>query len=641
MSTAEEGDNSLNCVTTAARSAGLVGLLIALAGPSASAREVRLPLTIEPTVIREALLRSIFNDPEQRAVFWGQPGECSFFYLRDPKVEGDVGRLRVVARGEARLGTDLGATCLSPIAWGGSLEVFERPRVDGWQLRFEVVDSNLYNEQGEKTLLVGQLWDRIKESVQPRFSAVTIDLGGPFRDLKEFLSMIVAPSGAPEAARHAIDSLHPVSVDALPKGIVVVAAFEVGEAPGTPAPSPTEGPLTEAEIDAFTARANQWDAFLTFVIKSLGERTLSKPARQALLETLIDARYQIAEALAAPSRKEDPVRQLFLKSWDRLRPVAEDIARGLPGADAVAVVTFIAAGDALAALDQAGPAFGIEISADGLRRMARMIAPSATGDPLEYSADVDPALRRMLGFGPPPSDADANVPAPEPTSWWHAVPRLSFGTLLEVASAWAETPVDHSNDWKGWVVEEEQDIPAYLKRVEELLTARASTIAAREKLSQAGTELFDKLLLATAWQETCWRQFRVLKGTVTYMRSSHGSVGMLQVNERVWRGFYEVEKLRWKVAYNVEAGAEVLLHYLQAAEEERGEGATPASPEVTARMVYAAYNGGPGQMRRYIDPKRRGQALARVVDQLFGKKFAAIDGGVTAQVASCLGGGSA
>ena len=169
-------------------------------------------------------------------MFWGQPGECSFFYLQDPKVEGEVGRLRVVAHGEARLGTDLGATCLSPIAWGGSLELYERPRVDGWQLRFEVVDSNLYNEQGEKTLFVGQLWDRIKESIQPRFGAVTVDLGGPFRDLREFLSMIVAPPHA-EEARRAIDSLHPVSVNALPKGIVVEAAFEVAEAPGTPAPS--------------------------------------------------------------------------------------------------------------------------------------------------------------------------------------------------------------------------------------------------------------------------------------------------------------------------------------------------------------------------------------------------------------------
>jgi hypothetical protein len=639
LSGAEEDDTSVDCVTTAARPAGVIGLLITLAGSPASAREVRLPLTVEPTVIREALVRDLFNDPQGRAVFWGQPGECSFFYLQDPKVEGDVGRLRVVAHGEARLGTDLGATCLSPIAWGGLLELYERPRVDGWRLRFDVVDSNLYNEQGEKTLLVGTLWDRIKDSVQPRFSAVTIDLGGPFRDLREFLSTIVAPSNA-EEARRAIDSLHPVSVNATPKGIVIEAAFEIAEAPGTPAPSAPESPLSEAELDAFTARANQWDAFLTFVIKSLGSRTLSKPARQALLDTLIDARYQVAEALAAPSRNEDPVRRLFLKSWDRLRLVADDIARDLPGADAVAILTFLAAGDALATLDQVGPSFGIEVSADGLRRMARMVAPTATGDPLEYNPNVDPALRRMFGFGPPPSDTDTNVPTAAPTSWWNMVPRFSFWTLLAGESAWAETPVDRSSDWKGWLVDEEHEVTAYLKRVGELLNRSASTIAAREKLSRADAELFGKLLPATAWQETCWRQFRTRNGAVTYMRSARGSVGMLQVSERIWRGFYEVEKLRWKVVYNVEAGGELLLHYLQTADEELGTGAKTGPADVMARVVYAAYNGGPGQMRRYLDPKQRGQALTRVVDELFGKKFAAMDDGAEAQVASCLVGGS-
>jgi len=247
----------------------------------------------------------------------------------------------------------------------------------------------------------------------------------------------------------------------------------------------------------------------------------------------------------------------------------------------------------------------------------------------------------MFGFGPPPAGASTDVPAAEPTSWWNAVPWLSFWTFLDGENAWAENPVDHSSDWKGWLVGKDQEVTAYLKRVEELLTRSASTIAAREKLSRADAELFAKLLPATAWQESCWRQFRTLDGAVTYMRSSQGSVGMLQVNERIWRGFYEVEKLRWKVAYNVEAGGEVLLHYRQAADEELSEGGKQVPPDVTARAVYAAYNGGPGQMRRYLDPKRRGQALARVVDELFGKKFAAMDGGAEAQVASCLVGGPA
>ena len=46
-------------------------------------------------------------------------------------------------RQHLRLGTDLGFTCLSPLAWGGFIELFERPKIDGTKLRFEIVDSNL------------------------------------------------------------------------------------------------------------------------------------------------------------------------------------------------------------------------------------------------------------------------------------------------------------------------------------------------------------------------------------------------------------------------------------------------------------------------------------------------------------------
>jgi Transglycosylase SLT domain len=615
---------------TAIYLAGLVGLLFAA---SATAREVRLPLSVEPPLIREALMRELFHDARQRAVFWGEPGGCSFFYLEDPKVEGEVDRLRVTAHGEARLGTEIGNTCLSPIAWSGFLELFEQPRLDGWQLRFVVVDSNLYDEKHEKTLLGGQLWDRIKESVQPRFGAVTVDLGGPFRELRAFLPLVLGAAETNEA-RAALDSLHPVSARALPKGIVVEAAIELSEAPPAPTPAAPQPPLTDAEIEAFTARANQWDAFVTFVIKTLGAKTLSTSAHHALLETLLGARYEILAALSAPSRREDPVRGLFLKSWERLRPVADDISRGLPGAEAAQVLTFVAAGDALRALDQMGPTFGIEISADGLRRMARMIAPGAAEDPLQYEPAMDPALRLFLGFGEPIT-GEVPTPGPSPSSRWS--PRRWLGE----GDAWAAVLDDHSRNWKGWVAEQASDLSDYLKRVRRLLASVADAVIGREKPSAADADLFRRLLPATAWQESCWRQFRVESGVVTYLRSSRASVGMLQLNERVWRGFYEVEKLRWSVGYNAEAGSEVLLHYLGMVDDERPPGARPPTAVERARAAYAAYNGGPEQLRRYLDPKRRGRALTRVVDRLFGAKFDAAGEGMEARVAGCFGGGAA
>ncbi|MGH7897340.1 MAG: hypothetical protein ACREQQ_05260, partial [Candidatus Binatia bacterium] len=378
---------------------GLLASLLLSASPS-EAKEVRLPLSVEPPVIRDALVRQLFNGPRQRAVFWGEPGSCSFFYLEDPKVEGDVDRLRVVAHGEARLGTEFGEGCLSPVVWSGFLEVFERPRVEGWQLHFQVVDSNLYDERREKSSLAGALWDQIKESVQPSFDSVVVDLAPPFRELRDFLPTMASAEHA-EEVRRSLATLRLVSARALPRGIVVEAAFDVAEIPPDPVPSATEAPLSASELQAFVERANQYDAFVTFVVKTLGARTLSKPTREALLQTLIESRYEVVDALEETSPGHDPVRQLFVRSWDRLRPVAADVARELPGAEAAHVLTFVAAGDALAALDQAGPAFGIEVSADGLRRMARMIAPGSAADPLDYSTGVDASMRQTFGFGAP------------------------------------------------------------------------------------------------------------------------------------------------------------------------------------------------------------------------------------------------
>src|SRR5204863_5071303 len=124
-------------------------------------------------------------------------------------------------------------------------------------------------------------------------------------------------------------------------------------------------------------------------------------------------------------------------------------------------------------------------------------------------------------------------------------------------SAWAAAEVDHSRDWAGWVLDDEADATAYLKRIHDLLTRVASSFIAGEKLPPADAELFRKLVPATAWQESCWRQFHTVNDKVTYLRSSRGAVGMLQGNERAWRGFSESDKLRWKIGYIGPAASEI------------------------------------------------------------------------------------
>ena len=62
----------------------------------------------------------------------------------------------------------------------------------------------------------------------------------------------------------------------------------------------------------------QWDSFLTNVVKKLGAD--SQPAlRDQLGETFLDSRYQLVQLLRAGSA--DPVPQLFADAWNRLAPI--------------------------------------------------------------------------------------------------------------------------------------------------------------------------------------------------------------------------------------------------------------------------------------------------------------------------------
>ena len=108
----------------------------------------------------------------------------------------------------------------------------------------------------------------------------------------------------------------------------------------------------------------------------------------------------------------------------------------------------------------------------------------------------------------------------------------------------------------------------------------------------------------------------------------------MQINEHVWRGFYDVRGLRWDIRYNARAGTEILLHYLRdyAIGHEQ-----PGVPDFLARASYAVYNGGPGHVKRFLK-KDRSKTLQRI-DELFWEKFKAVTAGTQDGLTRCLVGG--
>ena len=159
-------------------------------------------------------------------------------------------------------------------------------------------------------------------------------------------------------------------------------------------------------------------------MKQIAARSQSDTVRETLLDLLIETRYDILMALSDPATQgPDPVRQMFVDVWSRLAPLLREVSHDLQGDLPLQYLTFIAAGDMLQILDRLGPVIGLEISADGLRRMARMLVPDDKADPLEYNLDVDPALRQLFGLEPP-----GPTKAPEPVdilSWFIKPARAS------------------------------------------------------------------------------------------------------------------------------------------------------------------------------------------------------------------------
>ena len=593
--------------------------LCLLALPAGAAtKEVEVPLQLDHAFVRKMLVEQVYTMTDTTVRVWDDGSGCNFMLLSNPRVSALDGRLRVISDGQARVGTSVGSKCLNVIDWTGTVEVFEQPELDAKApiVRFRVVDSNLYGKDGKKSV-TGTFWDWVKKYVHPRLETVTIDLAQPLADLREFLPSVL-PDNA-EEARKLIDSIRLADAKVTPSGVRLDVRFDVdektlAEEPLAPEPEPT---LSPEEVTAWNAAWDQWDAFITFVAKQAAGDAL-EAQRQELFAVLIEARYDLLDALVPPHPgAPDPVRPLFIATWTRLAPVLRDVSLGMPGEGALRYLTFITAADALGAIDALGPSSGLDISADGLRRLARMIAPAAPGDPLTYDEAVDPVLRERFGFGPPP-------PPPEPN------PDVDLSWIWP-AAAWADDPAARLNHW----VPTRDDLDAYLPLVRDLLNQAADRTLDTKELKHDFHQVYRWLVLATAWKESCWRQFVRVNGRIKPMLSGAGAVGIMQVLPRVWRGFYEVGGLQQDIAYNARAGSEILVHYLRDYAVAKNEHTVTGNIDNLARSTYAMYNGGPGQVRRY---RTRGTKRSlRDIDEAFWDKFKKVKAGNELGVAECFG----
>jgi hypothetical protein len=211
----------------------------------------------------------------------------------------------------------------------------------------------------------------IKRFAEPKLGAVKIDLNESRGNIEQTLTHFLPKENAAEV-KNIIDSLKFSDVKAGDNSIGINLDFNAPAkmvAAKQPAPA-----FSEAEQKEWEAAWQQWDAFLSSAIKQASEDTQSQELRETLMEILMDSRAAFQAGLKDHDAEgADPVRVFFTDTWQRLAPVLKTISKELPGIQGLQYITFIAATDVIYELERIGAPFGLDVSSDGLRRLARIL----------------------------------------------------------------------------------------------------------------------------------------------------------------------------------------------------------------------------------------------------------------------------
>ncbi len=576
---------------------------------AASAEKVSIPIFLNYPQLQLLMKRAMFTGPDDSAAYLLDIEGCNTVSFSQPYLSAEGQGFRLNAKTLAIIGAYTTDGCMTITRWTGRTVVIGKPLLVNRQplsVQFQVQAVQLYDQQG------GQLSDSL---LPPAYKAQLHQILNRFRmDLKpatdrlKALVPYVVPRYTADRLTRMIDSLRIGHVKVRPNGLDVHLMLDVEEPPQ----AETEPALTDIEVQQLEQRCQDWDAFLTFVIKEVATATRSETLRSTLLDILLDIRYQINLILtSSPKSGPDPVKQLFIRSWERLEPVMREISIQSPEHNLLPFMSFITAAEALKALDRLGPAAGLDISTDGLRRLARLLNDNPSIDPLKYPGEIDPVLQQLFDFGIP----QEIVPPKKPFSFKLQLIRPAFA-----ASRW-----DRLNRW----VPTAAELDPYLREVRDLLLEEADERIKPSTLTQEHARVFRQLMLTTAWQESCWRQYIVEKRKIVPLISGTGDIGMLQINEKVWRGFYSPAKLRWDITYNARAGSEILFKFMVNYALKRHEHKKDGGLANLARATYSAYNGGPSQVGRYRS--KNVPTAHKKIDTAFWTKYKQISQGIPAR----------
>ncbi|MBP1741173.1 MAG: hypothetical protein H6Q48_3466 [Deltaproteobacteria bacterium] len=605
---------------------------------SGDTRTVEFPLTLEFPLVRSMVKDRIYTSPGQR-VLLEDPEWCATIELSEPQVFPVQTSLGIKSKIRFQSGFRIGSTCFHLVKWTGEIEIIQRLWLDkeDWQLKFKTEDSFIYDQNHKRPFLAGIFWDYAKGYLHSTMDQMKIDLSSLVKELKELLPLFFAETQRAQVQSW-LRTLRPGEVTIQSDAVRSQLMMDVDTSPA----AERVPEITPSDTESLTRNWETWDAFFVRELETLIGRPLEQRERNEILDTLISMRYTFTEALVENTLTQDLIRGQFTNSWDRVSKILRKYLLQESSLRLLRHLAFFTAADALAIVEKLGPAVGIELTPEGLRRLASLLSEEGKETGLVYSYELDPKLRELLGLGPPLPESGPSFDAEEfefrEESEEESLPpeeSLRHGSLLQLASAGDRAPAIPPELHEWIPPQSKEGLPQYLSKVHQVLQKATEETLSKNQHASTYHSLYRLLVLATAWQESCWRQLEKKRGKVTYLLSyNRTSVGLMQINERVWRGLYQRDSLRWNIRYNARAGAEILDLYLKDYAITRMEAQGLTDETVLARAVYAMYNAGPDELQRFL--KRYRSKSPHDIDRLFREKYEMTQKGDFEQIALCL-----
>ncbi len=613
-------------------------LVLLLFGSVARAEQVVLPLTLDYKLLTALIVREAFPGKNNSAAIVGRPGECTYLGISEPKFSSAGKNVRLDMRLVIRIGTDMAGQCLVPVEWQGYLSLVQQPVFDSrtFTLAFRTVDSSFLTLSRQPAQIANFLWEFAKPRVSEHLNRVRLNLAPPLQDMRDFLAPLFHEE-ARGATKAMLDSLHGGRLSVTKDGIEVEMLAQVEEV-YVPRDREADTTISPAERARLIKLWETWDVFLVRLITLLASEPLNPEDQQLLADVLLDTRYAFAAALEEQDLEKDFVRMQFILVWRSLAPLFRRQLYAKPSENILGYLAFFTAADALLVFDQMGPTLGIEVSQQGLLRLAAMLIGKET--PLPYTLDVDLGLRKLLQLPPmeaqPKSNGDdeiQEIDLPYDKKTRGPLSRVSDFFLPSAYGA-ELPPLAAILDWQV----PDDDISGYAERVRGVLAEASNSVLTKQQLPQQLHGMFQTMIVAMAWQESCFRQFIEKDGKPTFLLSyNQSSVGVMQINERVWRGLYDNKQLRWDIRYNARAGCEIAEFYLRRyILQGKGQAQGPQAGLLPG-IVYAMYNGGPGQYEKYLARKKSGKTYPS--DKSFAEKLRWVEERDWERISECLSGG--